>query len=460
MSILPEQWGSALRSALLFLVLVIVYFCWMTGFTLRFSETSVFPSYNMLARSFLKGQLNIDENPPVDYLTYNGKRYLYFAPGPAVFHLPSLIFAGKDTPTGLVVIIFMAGAATIFYSILGLWRLPDAALGLERSVFVLVFAFNGYSLLIAAVPSIHHEAIAAAMFFLLVGLYYVLKCVSNDFQLGFSEALISGICFSMCVLSRFSYSFTVIVLVLVAIGGSLRNSRGLPGKGLLPLAVLVLVSSAGIVGTLVYNYLRFGSLGDFGVGYMHTLYRDYFLQGNYLRYDHIPYNVWDYFFRVPQLLSDFPYLGLPFHILETKSLHSAGYFLMHVNELSVSVFVLMPILFFCFFYCVLRQFSEAGIHRSYSRILSAAVVLQLIPLSLTIGSIARYYYDFVPLMLIMAFAGYVSIMNKFRSEYLMLGTSAAASIILSLPVPIVALAVYRTFINFGSPLLWLWFGIE
>ncbi len=387
-----------------------------------------------------------------------GKNICTFGPGPVVFHLPSLILTGKHTPTGLIIIVLIAATAVVFYAILSQWQHPDESLRIEKSIFSLVFAFNGYSLLMAAVPSIHHEAICSGMFFLLVGLYYVLKSAKNNFELGLLEASVSGTCFCLCVLSRFSYVLTVIVLVFIMIIGRLRSSleSELFAKRFFSVAVLGIITSAGIVGALAYNYLRFGNFSDFGVGYMQTLYRDYFLHGNYFRYDHIPYNLWDYFFRLPQLLPDFPYLGLPFHILEIKSLRSAQYFLMHVNEFSVSVFVLIPVLLFCFFCSVRRKPTEPVPDNTLSQIIIASVLLQLIPLSLTIASAARYYFDFLPLMFIMAFAGYVRIKSKLTYKYMTLGLVASVSLVFSFWVPIGSLIFYSSFINYRSPLLDLW----
>ena len=227
-------------------------------------------------------------------------------------------------------------------------------------------------------------------------------------------------------------------------------------RSLLPVLVLAFMAFVGIAGMLGYNYLRFENPADFGVGFMQTLYRDYFSQGNYLRYDHIPYNIWDYFFRIPQLVPDFPYLKLPFHILEVKSFRSANYFLIHVNELSTAVFVFMPVLFLCFFCSFRGAAATSEFDRIAPKLLLALFALQVVPLSLTIGSIARYYFDFLPLMLIMAFAGHVEIKSRLRSKRLVLGLTSALSLILSFSVPISALIFYWSFISFRSPLLELW----
>lgn len=446
-----------LKSAVLFVALAAIYYCWMTGFTFRFSETILFPTYDMLAGSFLKGQLNIDENPPEDYLSYQGKRYLYFGPAPALFHMPSLILAGRQTPTGLMVIIYLAATAVVFSAILKLWREPEDALRVEIAVFSLLFAFNGYSWLMATIPSIHHEAICAGIFFLLFGVYYVLKSAKHAFELDLGEAVVSGTCFCLCLLSRFSYAFTVIAMALTMIVGNLTNyDRSVRIRSLLPVFVLAFLTLAGLAGTLEYNYLRFGNPADFGVSFMETVYRDYFSHGNYLRYDHIPLNVWDYFFRIPQLDPEFPYLKLPFYILEATTFQSEQDYLMHVNELSVSIFALMPVLLFCLFCSFRGHASESKFGLIASRIVLGAFLLQMVPLSLTIGSIARYEFDFLPFLLVLAFAGYVGIKRKLSSNYFLLGLTSGLSLLLSFSVPMCALIFYLSNINFRSPLLQLW----
>jgi hypothetical protein len=457
MKTLVKKLGKISKPAVFFVALAAIYCCWMTGFTFTFTETPLFPTYDMLAKGFLKGQLNIDEAPPEDYLSYQDKRYLYFGPVPALFHMPSLILAGRPTPTGLMVIIFLAASAVVFSSILSLWRQPEDLLRGEVAVFSALFAFNGYSWLMAAIPSIHHEAICSGMFFLLSGMYYVLKSAKNGFEFGLGDAVVSGTCFCLCLLSRFSYAFTVAAMILVMITGKLKNcGQSTTIRSLLPVVVLAFLTFAGIAGTLGYNYLRFGNPADFGVSFMHTLYRDYFSHGNYLRYDHIPLNVWDYFFRFPRLGPEFPYLNLPFYILQATSFRSPQDFLMHVNELSVSIFALMPVLLFCFFCSVRRDISKPKFQAIASIILWAAFVLQVVPLSLTIGSIARYYFDFLPLMLILAFAGYVAIKSRLSSKYFILGLTSGLSLLLSFSVPMDALIFYLRFIDFRSPLLGLW----
>ena len=114
-------------------------------------------------RAFAKGQLFIDEMPPEDYSIANGNRYLYFGPLPALIRLPVRLLLGRGIPTGLMIVLFCAGSAVLFaLAINELTLVQESSDSLLKTVFIILFIFNGYSLLITLIPSIHHEAIAAA----------------------------------------------------------------------------------------------------------------------------------------------------------------------------------------------------------------------------------------------------------------------------------------------------------
>ena len=78
-----------------------------------------------------------------------------------------------------------------------------------------------------------------------------------------------------------------------------RADRGLR-EWLIPSTIVAGFPAAGVGLLLLYNYVRFGALLDFGIRNLATIYVDYFRQGHFMRYDHIPYNIWDYFFRLPE----------------------------------------------------------------------------------------------------------------------------------------------------------------
>ena len=125
----------------------------------------------MLAKAFGKGQLFIDETPPEDYLDVNGSG-IDFGPLPALIRLPVWFLLGRGIPTGLMIALFCAGSAVLFSLIINEFTLVgESSDSLLKAVFIVLFIFNGYSLSMTLIPSIHHEAIAAAMFFLMFALF-------------------------------------------------------------------------------------------------------------------------------------------------------------------------------------------------------------------------------------------------------------------------------------------------
>ena len=169
----------------LFLICALIAICfayaaWTTWFTFVFREPDLLPNYNMLAKAFGKGQLFIDETPPEDYLDVNGKRYLYFGPLPALIRLPVWFLLGRGIPTGLMIALFCAGSAVLFSLIINEFTLVgESSDSLLKAVFIVLFIFNGYSLFMTLIPSIHHEAIAAAMFFLMFAFYLLAKMLNR-----------------------------------------------------------------------------------------------------------------------------------------------------------------------------------------------------------------------------------------------------------------------------------------
>jgi len=238
----------------------------MTGFTLRFVEVDIFPNYNMLTRSFLKGQTHLEDSPSVDYLVFEGKKYLYFGPGPVVFHAPSILLAGRGTPTGVVVVILMSAAVVVFHKILACLEYGLKPARAERFIFSSLFALNGFSLLMTAIPSIHHEAILSGMFFLLCGIYYVLRHIQEGAQVRVMGALGAGFCFLMAMLCRFSYCLSIVFLCSAFVAYACRETPAASRERTLSaLSALAAMIFAGLVVTFWYNYVRFGSPFDFGV---------------------------------------------------------------------------------------------------------------------------------------------------------------------------------------------------
>src|SRR3989338_9310428 len=123
---------------ILLLTIIFSFFLWTAteGQNSFHLERDYFSPYNLLAKGFLQGQLNLPVNPPIellnlknpydpianakfremgyhDFSLYKGKFYLYFAPVPALLlYLPYRALTGRGLPDNFVCFIFISGIFT------------------------------------------------------------------------------------------------------------------------------------------------------------------------------------------------------------------------------------------------------------------------------------------------------------------------------------------------------------
>ncbi len=450
------RFGNGAKLLLLYVVLSVFYAGWVTGFTFVFSECNLWPNYNMLAGALAKGQLYLDEKVGEDYVWVNGRAYMYAGPVPALLRLPVRLIFKRGIPTGLMLALFCAGVSVLFIASLSLVALPvlTRSATLIRVVFAFVIVLNGYSLLMVTIPSFHHEAIASAMFFLMAGIYLFFRAKYSMYRPAPWIAISLGTAMGLCLGSRLSYGPSVGFLALILAGGILLNWKSQRRKDMVRTVAIVFAIIATSVALLAaYNYGRYGSLLETGMTYQSSyLFADYFRNNYYFRYDHIPYNLWSYFFRMPVVVPQFPFIGLPAYLMKVDSVRFLPYHLMYLNELSVSVFCLMPILVLMFYPLASRLLELGEPPASNYGTLAAIFFLQVIPVSLTVGTTARYYYDFVPIAALMAYLGTLQLNRQARTTVVLVVLLGVLSIVLGLSLPIQAVAFYRAVISYDSPL--------
>lgn len=449
-----------IKLLLLFLAVCLVYTAWMTGFTFRFTECSRFPNSNMLAQAFVNGRLFIETASPLtDTLIRDQKQYFYAGPLPALLRVPVLFLFNNGIPTGAMIILFCAGILILFVLVTD-ELIPSGekkGSAAVRSTFVVVFILNGYTLAMVAIPSFHNEAISAAMFFFMVALYFLVKIHKQVYRAGAGAVILCGLALSFCIASRISYVFAATVLGGILLGGILKNARRIPAAEVIRSIGLFLIIACASAGLLLwYNYARFGNMLEFGTRFQVSLYKNYILQEGVFRFDHLPYNFWSFFFRLPGLTSEFPFLVMPAYILKVQSIGPMAYFLLNGNELAVSIFVLMPIMFLAFAPLAGNGFKAYREIKPYVMIVSLFAV-QVVVISLSLAAIARYYYDFFALMMLLAFVGGDHLRTSAKISDGMVIALGAISILISFALPMNAVRFYAQFIAYQSQLLPLFF---
>jgi len=437
----------------------VLYAAWMTGFSFHFSECDLFPNYAMLADGFAQGHLFIHASPPADTILKDGHRYIFSGPVPALIRLPLRLLFGTSVPSGPMIVLFCAGAGTLFALILKelFPAKPADPLAFGRRIFDAVFMLNGVSLYMVTIPSIHHESISGAAFFLLLAILFLLKAHNDRYRPKTLAAIMIGLSLSLSVGCRFSYAFAAATIFGVFSFGTWKNCFRQAGmKVICSLAIAASIGAASLGLLLWYNFMRFGGLLNFGMAHMESLYQSYFQSGGYFRYDHLPYNLWSLFFRVPQIAADFPYIKLPAYILQVRSIGFNSYFLINVNELTVSIFYLLPILAFAGVPLFASKFFWEEARTKYI-VLSALVAVQVAAVAFTVASVPRYYYDFIAPLMMMAFMAATRLRLKYTISNGLIAFIGGISLILSFALPINAIAFSAGFILYKSPLLRIFF---
>jgi hypothetical protein len=309
-------------------VVVAIYFWFATAGRPQFRGDAGY--YGWLSDAFLAGQtyLQIDPtpallnlsnpydpaqvlqvaNPVPDGSLYNGHFYLYFGPVPALVHAAWQIATGRPLQSN--VLVFLAGAGTTLWLFLLLRSLRDEAIphvddwGLG-AVF-LCATLGGVGLYLQARPEVHHEAIAAAVFFVIAGCYFWLRALRAA-HTGWASLIASGACFGLAVGSRTTEVVYVIGIGLVLLLPLLRRrDSAFHVKRLIAFGAPVALAT-GLL--LLYNYVRFNSPFEFGTRYVLTGLQDlYHNPLGVFDLRAIPNNLLAYLTYVPTFSPYFPWV--------------------------------------------------------------------------------------------------------------------------------------------------------
>jgi hypothetical protein len=405
---------------LLCVALLTLYVALDTSGSFRFKEPPGFMHYGMLAEAFISGQLHLkqkvdperlrsrdplDPSTPYpfmfDAIIWNGKYYFHHEPLPGFLRAIVLSTTGLALPTGAIVVTFALGVLMLLGALLWIMRqrfFPQSPPWMVWYIW-LSFALSGIQLYIVSRPVVYHEAVAEGCFFVLAGCTLLVSGLSGT-RRGFMTPCLSGLCFAVAVACRallvlYPVSFLLSFLSFSALR---RESVAATIGWALSFAAPVALSIAGL---FAYNYFRFGDCLDFGKCHIiFPSYADYLylsVGGNFFSWKHVPYHLYHYLLSFPSIVSKFPFLRYPYAAFWINGTYM-------IKELVCSVFITMPIL-------LLSLPSPLLIRRLKTKdklpliviLFGVSSVAVLAVLSSFIGAAARYYYDFTPVLFVLAF---------------------------------------------------------
>jgi hypothetical protein len=208
---------------------------------------------------------------PFDHVFYNGKYYSYFGIVQVlVLALPYKLITGNYIPTRVAVFIFSA-LASIFLMLI--WRrlvfrfMKDMPLGMY-ALGQLAVAMCSMITFEVNNPRFYEVAASSAMFFTAFGLWIILGSIWKE-KLNLISLAVGCLCMALAVGCRpnsLFVSFLVPVLLFEGARKTWRNKRQFAGLCACVAMPYILVAG----GLMWYNYIRFGSVFEFGANYQLT----------------------------------------------------------------------------------------------------------------------------------------------------------------------------------------------
>jgi hypothetical protein len=296
--------------------------------------------YDLLGDAFLAGQLSMKVEPSPELLAlpdpydplqhkdlrvpdlslYNGKYYLYFAPFPGLLHAAWTAATGSHLAENFAEFVLGFGGALVFLGIvLELRARSFSKLPLGLAVVASVaYALGGVVLHIEARTIGHHEAILTSSFFALAGFWCWLRGLAAQTTLArLGQLALAGLLFAFAFGSRTTSLGYALGAGLPLVWAWLRSWRSAPiyrdgESAFLAFASLAAYAvptlAAGLL-LLLYNYLRFGSIFEFGIRYVltGTTYLNQPGISGTFNLDVIPTNIGAYFLYVPHIIAYFPF---------------------------------------------------------------------------------------------------------------------------------------------------------
>lgn len=327
-----------------------------------------------------------------DHVLFNGKYYSYYGIAPVL-----LLFMPFHLLTGYY---FSATIAVLLFSIAGLWfliRLYGTVMKRWFMTLPMGLVFGGEIVMVCACgiwyalsrPMFYEIAVSCAFMFLTMGVFFLLSSnLLGDGQISHVRLAASSTFFALSVLSRPTMAVYCICACLFYLSGfKKRRSREPKGAvrywlcAMLPMVLLGLVQ-------MIYNYARFGSIFDFGIGYSLTI-NDF---------THVQYHtiyvlilVYNYLLAPVKLTAGYPFISSDFSKLDVN-----GYIFKDVGNTPGLLFLALPVAAYLLAGRALKKLPREKRTGALTLVGLSCVIMPLVTIfaAWSSGYAVRYFADF------------------------------------------------------------------
>lgn len=363
-----------------------------------------------------------------DHVYYNGHYYSYYGIAPVfLLFLPYNLITGYYCPDSLALLIFsfiaITGITMMYMSFIRKW-FRDTPSGIVIACLLILQISSGVWYSVGR-PDFYENALAAGLAFISWAVYFLFESnIICEGKISKIKTTLSSLFFSIAVLCRPTLALYCVCAALFMILAVPKinaevSSAGKAAKFINKSSVFYLLCAfipMMCLGAaqMVYNYVRFGSVFDFGIQYSLTI-NDFTKSQFHFKFSAMA--IYNYLFNIPVFQTDYPFVRTQF-----QQLGNTGFFYVDiVNTLNSSgLFMLVPPTFFYIFSC--RALKELPDKKTKIKAaLSIAVPCLIAPFAIIAsvwesGYAVRYMADFSVEIIIGAYAIMLFIYNKTKNQ--------------------------------------------
>ena len=320
-----------------------------------------------------------------DTALYNNHYYVYFGILPAlILFLPFYIITGTFLKTSVVVLLFSVLSAIMLALIIEyIFKKHFSKLPFKMLVFSEISILFGSFLIWINVALRFYEMVnVAGLYFSLQGIYLFLT-IKKGGELSFKKLGLGALCLALAVACR--PTTLIASIIIIPIIWNLFKQKKANKKEVLKLILVVMIPYI-VVGLLLmyYNYIRFGSIFEFGARYQLTMNDMRNLKNRLIT---IPAGFIYNLFNLPSFIGEFPFMQVNSNIPEIFAYY-------YVEDMPGGVFILAPIAFAVF---GIKKFLKTSKNTELKNlvvvILAVGIILNII-IVMQGGSTGRYLLDF------------------------------------------------------------------
>ncbi|MBR6880958.1 MAG: hypothetical protein IKN14_07755 [Clostridiales bacterium] len=459
---------SLQRSITIFIVLLNIILSGALWFISKYDTEQIknvhtLRQYEYMADSIVHGKTYIDvEEPPVelsqtdnpydpeerdiavngksyigDYAYYQGRYYSYFGVVPIIlFFIPYLLITGKALATGNVIMLCLALFVPMVFRFMYVFTrkyFPNISSGMYLTLSHALL-YGSEMLYCARIPTLYVVPIMTGMLFSLAGLTCWMK--ASDGKGHISKGYLAAGAVLIALVMGCRPQMTLIVFAAFPLfWNDIKERRFFSVRGAINTAIVFIPFIAVGAGLMFYNYIRFGSVFDFGATYNLTSF-DMTHRG--IVWDRMTTGLFAYLFQPLLIKGTFPFFFV-FNPEETPL--ASAYQGVIISEPFMGGFFAFNLLALFIFLLpkVRKELKEKGLFGLCLLLTGLSLVLIFLDTQM-VGMNQRYLCDFSFLLMIVSITVILALLEKYDSTDI--GRLIEASVI--------ALTFILVIINWGS----------